>query len=91
MTVVANKNYVVRHIADEIIIFPTDEKVNTLHGGIRINEVTEFIWNSIQSPIETKNIVSLVTEEYDVEYERVVLDVEKVIGLFVKLGLVSES
>lgn len=61
------KEFVLREIAGEYVIIPTGTTALEFNGLITVNEVGVFLWKLLQEEVTLEELVSKVTEEYEVE------------------------
>lgn len=79
-------------IADEHLAFPMDDSVETFQGAIILNEPAALIINSIknQNDFDTSELVRTLVENYDVDREVAIKDVNALINSLREEGLVSD-
>lgn len=74
--------YVLRNIMGDYMLFPTGTEMQQFKGTILLNELSAFIWNKLQSPVEFESLKIAILEEYDVEEEQVKNDLAEIINIF---------
>ena len=84
-----NKDYVLRKIADEIMLVPTGEAAQHINGLIRLTSTAAFIYSQVDACETLEEIVSKVVEEYDVDEETAKKDLFGMLCEFQMLGFVS--
>lgn len=97
------KGNIMRKISDETIIVMTENVVscdingetailnldNEVYYGL--NQVGTKIWNLIQKPVKFNEIVMHITNEYDLDTDRVRTDIYELIEDLIEQGLVSAN
>lgn len=85
------KDFILREIAGDYIIIPTEKTAIEFNGLITVNEVGVFLWRLLQNNISQEDLLKSVLEEYDVEEEVAKEDIQEFLDVLVKGGiLVSE-
>ncbi|SCH19423.1 MULTISPECIES: PqqD family protein [unclassified Romboutsia] len=65
-----NKNeFITRDILGETILVPVGNTVNNFNGLITINKVGRFIWDHADKVKDEDELINLITEKYDIDYE----------------------
>ena len=77
-----SKNYVLRTIAGDNLLVP-------LGGMILLNELSLFVYESIQKGQTEDEILSRILDEYDVEIPQAAADLGEIISEFTKLGIIK--
>ena len=62
-----NKEFVLRKIAGDYIIIPTENAASEFQGLTTINEVGFSLWRMLQDEVTLEGLVQGILEEYDVE------------------------
>ena len=83
-----NESYVVKNLADEIVLVHQDE-YNVDCSKI-INEVALFIIDRIKEGLNDDQIIDSLLNEYDVDKTTATNDVETFINKLIELGIVNE-
>ena len=86
-----NKEFVLREIVGDYIIFPTGRTVLEFNGLITVNEVGVTIWNMLQEEVTMDELVQGVLAEYDVEETVARKDIQEFLGELVKGGILDEK
>ena len=60
-------------------------------GAILLNELSAFIWNKLQTPIEFENLMSAILKEYDVDEEQLKCDLTGIINTFSEYGIIEKD
>lgn len=56
---------------------------------INLNESAAFLWKQLENDITKEELIKRLTEEYDVDYERASISVEKFISKLNEIGCLS--
>ena len=84
-----NKEFVLREIAGEYIIIPVGATVQEFNGLITVNEIGSMLWNKLQEEISLEELISCVTEEYEVEKEVAQSDIEEFLQKLEQAGILN--
>lgn len=84
------QGYVLRNIVGEYMLFPTGIEMQQFKGAILLNELSAFIWNKLQAPIEFEDLMSVILKEYDVEEEQLKYDLTEIIHTFSEYGIIEK-
>lgn len=85
-----NENYVVKHLANDIILVHQDEYNVDFSKIITLNEIALLIINKIQEGLNLQEITECITNEYDIDKETARKDAEEFINKLIELGIVYE-
>lgn len=86
----ANKqNYVLRTIAGDNLLVPLGGSSTETKGMILLNELSLFVYESIQKGQTEDEILSRILDEYDVEIPQAAADLGEIISEFTKLGIIK--
>lgn len=78
--------FIVRKIGDQIMAVPVGTRTSDLHGMIVLSESAELLWEALKEGAELDDLVSILTENYDVETDVAIRDVENFIENLKKQG-----
>ena len=84
-----SKNYVLRTIAGDNLLVPLGGSSTETKGMILLNELSLFVYESIQKEQTEDEILSRILEEYDVEIPQAAADLGEIISEFTKLGIIK--
>lgn len=85
-----SKNYVVKHLANDIILVHQDEYNVDFSKIITLNEIGLLIINKIQEGLNLEEITNCITKEYDIDEATAKKDAEEFINKLIELGIVYE-
>lgn len=87
-----NDGFVLREVAGEQVIMPAGERISTFDGAVALNEVSAFIFSTIEANpgITFEELVSRITDTYEVDAETAGNDLKNVINDLAGYGIVSE-
>ena len=77
-------------IADDSMIVPIGDMMDKFNGVVVLNETSEFILKSLKTDRALNELVSLVVNEFDVEYEIAFKDVELAVDKMKRIGIVND-
>ncbi len=67
--------FMLQTVAGNTVVVPVGEKSITFRGMLTLNEVGAFVWKELQSENTCENIAKKITEEYSVDFETALKDV----------------
>jgi hypothetical protein len=85
------KEFVLREIAGEYVIIPTGTTALEFNGLITVNEVGVFLWKLLQEEVTLEELVSKVTEEYEVEEAVAKEDILEFLDNLIKGGILAPN
>lgn len=91
MKYIANENFILKEIADEKILVPRGEEAIDFGAMVVFNETGILIWENLSTPKTFSEIVKIVTEKYNVTFEKVADDISTFLVKSVKEGFILES
>lgn len=85
-----NGKFVKREVLGDIILVPVGQTALEFSGMITVNEAGQFIWNLLEQGKSEDEIVSALTEEYEVEPETAREDYRAFLQTLIQNKFVSE-
>lgn len=82
--------FVLREIADSIMVLPTGKLINEFKGTITLNETGKFIWELMQEDISMEDIIHKMMENYKIDEGRARQGVEKFINSLRQVNIIEE-
>ena len=82
--------FVVRQVADTIVAVPVGQTALRLNGMIMLNEVSKTIWEQLEQGADLAQLVSAVTDAFDVCAEKAQADILKFCDKLRQLQLLEE-
>ena len=86
-----DKNFVLREIAGEYIIIPTGRTALEFNGLITVNEVGMELWKMLQKDVTFDDLLNGILEEYDVDENAAIEDIQEFLDRLVKGGILTED
>lgn len=86
-----SEEYVLRNIAGDKVVVPTGDAGQHFNGLITMNEVAEFIWESVEKAESREKIVEWILKEFDVDEETAVKDVNGFLDMLRTQGILLED
>ncbi len=81
---------IARKIADETILVPIRGKLADMQKIFSLNPVAEFIWMQLEKEIPVEDILSMLTNEFDVEEKKAEEDLIELINAFLTENLIEQ-
>ena len=86
-----NKSFVIRNIASEIMLVPTDETARDFNGMINLSDTAAFIWNHIEETRSFGELIDLILQEYDIDRETAAQDASAFLMELLERDMVKPS
>ena len=67
--------FILRKIGDQIMAVPVGAQTSHIHGMIALTESGELLWNALLDGADENTLVSLLTENYEVDAVTALADV----------------
>ena len=78
------------NVADEHIVVPIGEKAESFMGVVVINDAVAFLLENMKNNQTIDELVSSLTEHYDVERDRAYEDITSMLDTLYSIGLICE-
>ena len=82
--------FIIRQIMDDIVAIPVGQTARDMNGMILLNDVSKVIWECLEQETNLEDIVTAVTDAFEVSNEEAQADVleflEKLRGLSLLIG-----
>lgn len=85
-----NGTFTVREVAGEILAIPVGTTALELNGMIILNPVSKVIWECLERETSNSEILTAVTEQFEVEPQEAQEDIGSFLGELRKLNLLIE-
>lgn len=84
------EGFVLRRVMGNYVVVAVGAASKKFRGMIKLNATAAEVWKGIEKGLSADEICDGICEEYEVEREIALRDVEKVIGELVANGFVTE-
>ena len=84
------KGFVLRKVADNYVVVATGEASKNFHGMVKCNGVSADIWKGLIDGCEEEEIVSRLTDKYEVSPEKAAEDTRRVLREIEEAGFFSK-
>lgn len=82
-------DFYIKQVAGLNIVVATGEAAEDMNAMINLNESAAFLWKQLENDITEDELIKRLTEEYDVDYEKASISVEKFILKLKEIGCLS--
>jgi hypothetical protein len=82
--------FVVRQVADNTVAVPVGQTALQFNGMIMLNDVSRVIWESMQQETDLEQIVTAVTDAFEVSREEARTDIVEFLDKLLKIQLLEE-
>ena len=86
-----NGEFILREVAGEILVIPAGEAALQLNGMIVLNPVSKVIWKCLEKGATEAEIVTAVTDLFDVDTQEARNDITEFLDQMRKQGLLRED
>ena len=86
-----SKEFILREIAGEYIFVPVGKTALEFNGLITINEIGVLIWEQLQKGSSFDQIIQVILEEYEIDEETAVKDVNEFINYLKEKNILDEE
>ena len=87
----AKGGFVLRNIAGEQILMPTDENIGKFKGTVLLSGVAAFIWEKMQAPVSRDDLLTAVLDEYEVEESVAAKDLDNLLTKLDEYGVIEKD
>ena len=77
-------------VADEFLAIPIGDEVDAFCGIVALSEATAYLLNHMKKSKSKDDLIDILMNEYDVEYDVAKKDVEKNIKQLYDIGLIED-
>ena len=84
------EGFFLKNIAGSWVVLPTAAATLDFSGMLTLNESGRFLWNLLQNGATYESLAQALTEEYAIDYETALSDVNDFILTLKKAGCVEE-
>ena len=82
--------YVVRQVADNIVVIPIGETALQMNGMILLNDVSKVIWEALAQETTIDEILTAVTDAFEVSQDQAREDILEFIEKLRNLQMLEE-
>ena len=85
-----NPNFELVNMADDYILVPIGEQMESFNGTVVLNEVSSFIFERLEKDQTEEKLVNSLMDEFEVDSNTARTDVHKALSEMRKLGIIYE-
>ena len=86
-----NPDFVSRAVAEQMVLVPVTRQAADLESVFTLNEVGAFIWQALEEPVTEQDLARAVAEEYEVDEEQALADVEEFLVQLEEIDAVTRA
>lgn len=86
-----NPNFIFRKIVKEVILVPIHKDVADLNSIFTLNDVGAYLWELLENPVSSEELVSVVLDEYEGTERQISADVNRFLGDLETFGALEEA
>lgn len=83
--------YVLREVADQIIVVPTGQAAINFNGVITLNKSGKLLWETLTNNVSFDGLVNVLLEKYEVSKEQASRDVLEFLETLRKHNILDEQ
>lgn len=87
----ASPHFIARTIADQPVLVSVGDGVADFCGVIQLNESALLLWNALKEGAALEQLVSILTEHYEVSQEDALQDVVDILKMLEEKGMVTHA
>jgi len=87
---IRSKDFIKRKIGTQYVIVAVGEATKRFNGMISVNSTGSFIWDQLEKSISMAELVSAITENYDIDAETATAHATKFIDTLKGVGAIAE-
>ena len=84
---VGDERVVKRHVGGETVLVPYHANIADMSKLYFLDEVSEFIWDRLETPVDIAGLAAAVVDEFDVDYDTAQSDIERFVNELQAAGL----
>lgn len=82
--------YILRTVAGQNIVIPTDDKTSAFQGALTLNDTGAFLWKTLESECTRDELISSLTDKYDVDEKKAAESVDRMLKIFDGYGVLEK-
>ena len=82
-------HFQVRRFANDALLFPVGDMADYVQGVIKLNEVSKYVWELLETPKTFDEIVDNIITTFDVSLKKVQLDLNDLLLQFERNGIIQ--
>lgn len=86
---IINKDFVLRQIVGEWMVFPVGAKSVDFNGMLKLNNSGVLLWEKLEEGCEVNDLVKLLMDKYNVAKEQAEIDVRAYLSVLQKVGCIE--
>ena len=75
------KGYVLREVADQVVVVPTGEQALNFNGILTLNSSGKLLWEQLQNDVTMDDLIAAMLNRYNVTKDVAKKDIEEFIGI----------
>ncbi len=87
----AKPGFVLRNIAGEYMLMPTDENIGVFNGAVLLNSVSAFAWEKLQDGISRDDLLAAVLGEFDTDEATAAADLDALLEKLDQMNLIEKA
>ena len=79
-------DFYIKEVAGLNVVVATGEAAEDMNAMINLNESAAFLWKQLENDTTKEELIKKLTEEYEVDYEKASISVDKFISKLNEIG-----
>lgn len=86
-----NGNFLLRSVADTLVLVPVGDAMNSFGGMITLNDTGAFLWEKMETAQTVESLTKALTDRYDVTEQKAFQDVQSFVNALLPTGAILEN
>ena len=86
-----NSDFLLRDVADTLVIVPVGKATVDFPGMITVNSTGAYLWELLEKPQTMQTLVQAIVDRYDVDEQQAVADVKAFTESLIQVGAITEE
>ena len=84
------QGFIKRKIQDKYVVVATGDASKTYRNFIELNQTASVIWDEVKNGKTIEQIAELFVKEYGITIEKATQDINKIVSVLIKEGVICE-
>ena len=86
----AKQGFILRKVAGEYVLMPTDTNIGVYNGAVLLNSVSAFVWEQMQKEVTRDELLAAVMDEFEVDEETAGKDLDMLLEKLAGMDLIEK-
>jgi len=85
------EGFVLRKVADNWVVLPVGKASVDFNGMLSLNESGTILWHALEKGGSREDLANALLDEYDVELDQALADVDEFLTVLEKVGCIEDK